>query len=29
VRGQVETYQGAARLLQVQSVEETALPATV
>jgi hypothetical protein len=24
VRGQVETYQGAARLLQVQSVEETA-----
>ncbi len=25
VRGQVETYQGAARLLQVQSVEETEL----
>ena len=24
VRGQVETYQGVARLLQVQSVEETA-----
>jgi hypothetical protein len=26
VRGQVETYQGAARLLQVQSVEETEAP---
>jgi hypothetical protein len=25
VRGQVESYQGAARLLQVQSVEETEL----
>ena len=25
VRGQVETYQGAARLLQVQGVEETAI----
>ena len=25
VRGQVETYQGAARLLQVQGVEETEL----
>jgi hypothetical protein len=28
VRGQVETYQGAARLLQVQSVEETELRAS-
>jgi hypothetical protein len=27
VRGQVETYQGAARLLQVQSVEETEMAA--
>jgi hypothetical protein len=25
VRGQVESYQGAARLLQIQSVEETEL----
>jgi hypothetical protein len=28
VRGQVETYQGAARLLQVQSVEETEVAAS-
>jgi len=26
IRGQVETFQGAARLLQVQSVEEISLP---
>lgn len=26
VRGQVETYQGVARLLQIRAVEETALP---
>ena len=27
VRGRVESYQGAARLLQIQSVEETGMPA--